>query len=204
MNDLKNQDISTINILDILLTIVFYAMLIYAVVLVWDLFDKDAVVSGLPVHYSVTDFGEIESWTGSILTIKLEKGEDVWEVESPPLVMKIVLIFLEMIRLGFFFFIIFLFRKIIASFKHTGPFVYENVRRLKNISFTFISMDVYYFLLTIFSFFWLHPKPVFSEISIFRNISFDLKYVFIGLLIYTIAEIFRAGANLKKEQELTI
>jgi hypothetical protein len=204
MNAKKNERTSTVQILDIVVTILFYAMIINAALLIWDLFDEDAIVSGLPVQYSVTDFGEIDSWTGSMLDVKLDQAEDVWQIEGPPLYMKVVLLFFELIRLGLFIFIVFLFRKIIHSFKDTGPFIYENVKRLKKISFTFISLDVYYYLLGIISFFWLHPKSGHEEISIYKNIGLDLKYIFIGILIYAIAEIFRVGAQLKKEQELTI
>jgi hypothetical protein len=204
MTKAKNQNTSTVDVLNIIATITFYAMIINAAILVWDLFDEDAVVSGLPVQYSVSEFGEIDSWTGSYLSVILDKAVGVWEIESPPLYMKVVLIIIELIRLGMFIFIVFLFRKIIDSFKGPGPFVYDNVLRLKQIAITFISIDLYYYLLSLFTFFSLHPKPIIDEISIFRNIGLNLKYVFIGLLIYAIAEIFKAGANLKKEQELTI
>jgi len=118
------------------------------------------------------------------------------------------LIFFELILLITFYIVFTLwkiFRSIRNSFKNDNPFHPKNIWRIRKIAFAILIsalLNIIYPI--ILKFFW------FNDV-IFLNKSFEIKLnfdygldIFWALIILVVAEIYRIGLEMKKEQELTI
>jgi threonine/homoserine/homoserine lactone efflux protein len=107
------------------------------------------------------------------------------------------------------FYIIYLlwkiFRSIKNSLKNDNPFHSENTKRIRFIALAvFISaiLDILYPL--ILKYFWFKSITISNHVFGFR-LSFESIVDFLWvLIILVIAEIYRIGSEIKKEQELTI
>lgn len=98
-----------------------------------------------------------------------------------------------------------IFQSIGNSLKNENPFHSENIRRIRLIAIAmFLSaiLDILYpFIL---KYFWFHNITINNHAFDFR-LSFDAAIDFLWvLIILVVAEIYRIGSEIKKEQELTI
>ncbi|MDA3780420.1 MAG: DUF2975 domain-containing protein [Bacteroidales bacterium] len=106
-------------------------------------------------------------------------------------------------------FIFFILWKIFSSLKNSvktnNPFNYTNIKRIKLIAyalFLFSFFNISYILFL--KYYWI-------EKIIINNLKMDVVFnwesvetLFLGIIILVIAEVYRIGTEIKKEQELTI
>jgi hypothetical protein len=136
-------------------------------------------------------------------TLKLDAGELHFIQEKSP---GLVIYNLGVMWTGFAISlgITFLLRKIFDSLTANNPFVVENAHRLRQIALLIIMIAPLTFMRDSFVNWYLRQNFVLEGSSIQTHLTIDLKTIFIGLLLLIIAEIFRIGARLKEEQELTV
>lgn len=117
------------------------------------------------------------------------------------------LLFISILVLAYY--IVFLLWKIFKSIRISltsdNPFYYKNVWRIRLIAFTVLFsaiMEIAYPL--IMKYLWFNKIIMFDK-------AFDVKLnfegsinIFWGLIILVVAEIYRIGLEIKKDQELTI
>ena len=98
-----------------------------------------------------------------------------------------------------------LIRHILKSMVHKNPFTRDNALRFRQIGFLIMGLPVLmalrhlvtsWYLSAHFSF----PGPPFSPIRAFFN-HFDFGFIFLGLLILLLAEIFRLGTEYKEDSQ---
>jgi ABC-type multidrug transport system fused ATPase/permease subunit len=98
-----------------------------------------------------------------------------------------------------------IFGSIKNSLKNENPFHSENTKRIRLIALAvFVSaiLDILYPL--ILKYFWFKNITISNQVFSFR-LSFESVVDFLWvLIILVIAEIYRIGSEIKKEQELTI
>jgi hypothetical protein len=100
--------------------------------------------------------------------------------------------------------ITFLLRKLFDSLAHDNPFVTENARRLRQIALLIILTSPINFARDAFENWYLQQNFILDGSGIRSHLVIDVKTVFAGLILLIIAEIFRIGAQLKEEQDLTV
>ncbi|MFI4935113.1 MAG: DUF2975 domain-containing protein [Caulobacterales bacterium] len=88
-------------------------------------------------------------------------------------------------------------RKIFATMTAGDPFHPDNVRRLRMIGLVLALLEIDRYLASGFERFVLHMKPHPGE-------SDSLTAWFAVLVIFVLAEVFREGARLRRDAELTI
>lgn len=96
-------------------------------------------------------------------------------------------------------------RAIFRTLKAGDPFVPENARRIRFLAFTIIAFQLLYrgalfwmyfaFVLNQFGISGVRLRPLFDP---------NGAVIFAGLVLLVIAEVFRVGADMKAEQELTV
>lgn len=107
------------------------------------------------------------------------------------------------------FYIIFLlwkvFRSIRSSLKEENPFHPKNTWRIRKIAIAiFISAILQICYPLFIKFLWLKKIMVFDQAFNIR-LNFDASVdIFWALIVLVVAEIYRIGSEIKKEQELTI
>ncbi|RDV15904.1 DUF2975 domain-containing protein [Pontibacter diazotrophicus] len=98
----------------------------------------------------------------------------------------------------------YLLRKLFKSLTQNDPFVVENAQRLRLIAFLIMLEPVTSFAHDAFVNWFIQHNFLLDGSGIRAHLSIDLKTLFVGLIVLVIAEIFRIGARMKEEQELTV
>lgn len=100
--------------------------------------------------------------------------------------------------------ITYLLRQIFRSLAQSNPFVVPNAERLRIIAFLIMLSAVTSFAHDALVNWFLKENFFLPGSGIRAHLTIDLKTLFAGLIVLTIAEIFRIGARLKEEQDLTV
>lgn len=103
------------------------------------------------------------------------------------------------------FYIVVMLWKIIKSIKNENPFHYKNIWRIRKIAFAVIFSALLNILYPIvLKCLWI-DKITILEHSYPIRLSFHyIQDIFWALIIFVVAEIYRIGLEMKKEQDLTI
>lgn len=105
----------------------------------------------------------------------------------------------------YLFLFLYLLRKILHSLSVKKPFVEENAVHIRTLAVTIIVFELLQGTIELCCYIFIHHKYEFNTID--RAISLDcfsLEAVFFGLVLLVIAEVFKCGAELKEESQLTI
>lgn len=98
-----------------------------------------------------------------------------------------------------------LFTSLDEKKRNENYFIEDNYYRIRMIGFLTLLMAVYQFIKSLcFSLFFLEKLDVMGKAVSFWPEFERLDGVFSGLIILVIAEVYKAGLDLKKETELTI
>ncbi|MFC1493352.1 DUF2975 domain-containing protein [candidate division KSB1 bacterium] len=148
----------------------------------------------IQINSSNPEFNNVE--------VKVLTGELTMNASSTGFWLMVTEAMLIWILMGMF--ILFQVRKIFYNLTKEHPFEQENVKRLRIIGFAMIGAEIINWLL-----FWIMNLIYSDDFYLYPGeISFGLDknitVIFIGLVILVIAEIFRVGLDMRKEQELTI
>ena len=101
-------------------------------------------------------------------------------------------------------FILYKLRFLLDSLKRKDPFSPENPRHIRHMGIGIIIAGIVNSLAEGIAAYQLAPliSEYFPHYS--TNVSLDLTTIFFGLLVLILSEVFRQGAQLKKEQEYTV
>lgn len=100
--------------------------------------------------------------------------------------------------------ITYLLRQIFRSLAQNNPFVVPNAQRLRLIAFLIMFSAVTSFAHDALANWFLQQNFVLEGSGIRGHLVIDLKTLMAGLIVLVIAEIFRIGAQIKEEQDLTV
>ena len=88
-------------------------------------------------------------------------------------------------------------RRIFLTLTAGDPFHPDNVRRLQAIGFALAGLELISYAINL-------PGSVFSELFHWEHSMFNPTAWFAVLVVFVLAEVFREGARLRREAELTI
>ena len=93
-------------------------------------------------------------------------------------------------------------RRVFVTLTRGDPFQPLNVRRLRLIGFTLAGIELFSYAFRGVLGWWEHRAAVDWNVDIGQG--FDLTVWFAVLVVFVLAEVFREGARLRREAELTI
>jgi magnesium-transporting ATPase (P-type) len=93
-------------------------------------------------------------------------------------------------------------RRVFVTLTQGDPFQPLNVQRLRVIGFTLAALEIFSYLVRGVLTWWEARTDMDMEVGIGE--SFDLTIWFAVLVVFVLAEVFREGARLRREAELTI
>jgi uncharacterized membrane protein YedE/YeeE len=190
----------------VLLTIFWYFNIVLAVfafcVLTWKISTSDYTEFSNPVKYPLNpNTIQLKSLSPTVDNIVLQPDQAIIKMHLKNTFMRVVAAY-------FFFFafealvmsIIYQLRKFFDTVHQHTPFVYDNIRRLKITAICFASLTVLNILLGISSAIIL--KSNVKDMNLMNMVWHDSLIGFIlGAVIYIIADVFKQGFNLQKENE---
>lgn len=109
-----------------------------------------------------------------------------------------------MIMLSFGMTIVYQLRKIFATLVTGNPFLLENAKRIRNIGLIIFGGVILEFIVGLVLGIMIMENVIIEGVIFSAKGKLDAAGIFIGLVMLVLAEIFRQGALLKEEQELTI
>lgn len=140
-----------------------------------------------------TDVIRVTSVVSGNLTLDVNNKRDI-----------LIVIFLKRIAfLTIFFILFFQLDRVFSSFRKNEPFNPGNVRRLKIVGYLIMGLSPVIFLFNDLSIHIFKSYKIAGYGTITPH-SFNLQYIFFGLLILIIAFAFEVGSALQKDSELTI
>ena len=93
-------------------------------------------------------------------------------------------------------------RRVFVTLTQGDPFQPMNVRRLRLIGFTLAGIELFSYLVRAMLGWWKAQAHLDVNLDIVQG--FDLTVWFAVLVVFVLAEVFREGARLRREAELTI
>lgn len=91
---------------------------------------------------------------------------------------------------------------IFSNLKQNNPFDEHNIQRIKNIGLILMLSAFFHFFFNIFIVHYLNTH--FKVDSVALTSKFNFSYLAIGMILIIVAEVFRRGASLEQENNLTI
>ena len=111
---------------------------------------------------------------------------------------------LGFVMLGFALGIIHQLRRVFASLKSGKPFSEENARYIRMIGLLSITGSVVYGMLKAVFGLWLMHSISIPGVDAEAALNPDLTGIFAGLVFLVLGEVFRIGAKMQEEQDLTV
>jgi hypothetical protein len=138
------------------------------------------------------DFIHVTSVTGN-LAIDVNNKREI-----------LLVVFLKRIAfLVIFFILLYQLDKVYSTFKKKEPFNPENVRSLKIVAYSIISLSPVILVYNILAIQIFKNYKITGFSTIISN-SLNLQYIFFGLLILIIAYVFDRGAQLQEDSDFTV
>ena len=107
--------------------------------------------------------------------------------------------------IGGLVFIVGRLRRIFVTLAKGDPFQPDNVKRLRLIGFTLAGIELLSYLLRAIVAWWERVGPIdVDDVDVRVGQGFNLTIWFAVLVVFVLAEVFREGARLRREAELTI
>jgi len=190
--------------INVVLIIALIGTLIDAAFIIWKAADTSSPISAGLVEFKINNFGKLTGGNSRQMDLAIDDAAGTLIISNADYQLRIVLVLLELVKTALILAVLYLLYKILASLGKSGPFAADNTPKIRSIAGITMIFSPYYFVMKLVTFLWLRPASSIEDIHILRNINFDLEYIFMGLLILIIAEVFKLGSQMKTEQQLTI
>lgn len=133
--------------------------------------------------------------------------------EAPGWPVRLYISALSLIIVGFILLVLFTLRAFVMSLQRNETFTRQNIKRLQRIGVLFLMIEPFRWIAKYFFNQWL--ISYFSLEVVSRSLAYQLGYalgngkfvlnwIFVGLIVLVIAEVFKQGLKLKEEVDLTV
>ena len=168
--------------------------------------DNSNFAPKIPINLSTNEFGTIQFSDSTISKIAIvsTKGKIVF-LSTVPFKIWIFNVISIFVIFTLTLYIFYHLRNIFKTLKEENPFTRKNGTRLRAIGIATIIASVFWkkiYSLLLISMVNGEILTEGFEISSHSNLNFQV--ILLGLIIIVISEVFRVGAEMKEEQELTI
>lgn len=126
---------------------------------------------------------------------------------------KVLMSVIVFLQIAYVFLILLTLRSFVFSLKNSEAFTMQNVTRLQRLGIFLLLIEPLSWISTYFFRSWLaeHLEITFKNVSTAYQLGYSLgarefvwNWIFAGLLVLTIAEVFKQGLKLKEEADLTV
>ena len=207
---------SLVNIIFWLASLVWF---LFATLLIGSLFSNsfapDLEISGTPILTNLPKTSMSLALESNILNIHMaEIQPHRWSLHLGPFNGSFGFLFMliSILEGAYILWILFVLRSVVLSIKECKSFHFSNVKRFQKMGFLFLLIEPYHWISEFFwrSFFQNYPGLRFQDFLSATSIKFSMggsssiTWILIGGICLLLAEVFRQGLEMKKEQELTI
>lgn len=163
----------------------------------------------LEVPLEIAENASLQLKSGKTVDILVDEAYVSFNVNSEYGTAGVLNYFFFVFILGVAFYVILMlwkiFRSIRSSLKHENPFHLKNIWRIRKIAIAVLFSAVFEMLYPLILKYLWFDKINMLEKSFNLRLNFDASIdLFWALIIFVVAEIYRLGLEMKKEQDLTI
>ncbi len=205
----KNSMVRFISILlDLILAIYLLGFIIILLATIYSFIngDWDNLAPRIPVNFSTNEFGTIQLSDNTIHKIAIGSNKATFVfLSTVPFKIWIFNIIRIYVMYALTFYILYHLRNFFQTLKQENPFSRKNGTRLRAIGITIIIASVFWneIYSSLLSY-MVRGHISIEGIDISSHSNFNFQVILLGLIILVISEVFRLGAEMKEEQELTI
>jgi hypothetical protein len=159
----------------------------------------------------------VKSRTGQVRNSYLTTGKWILNFEANDQSVKGFMMFKRVTQFAYVFLIFYTLRKFVLSLKSKEAFTIQNIRRLRILGLLLLLIEPLSWAVRYFSKMWMHEYFLLQTVDhstaygIGYKLGFALgsgdfvwNWIFAGLLVLVIAEVFKHGLHLKQENDLTV
>lgn len=95
-------------------------------------------------------------------------------------------------------------RKVVHSLRDERPFVAANATRIRRVAYAVIGLELLRATMTSYANIYVAEHFQADGLRFIPSFDLSLSTIVVGLIIFVLAEVFRAGASLEEERSLTI
>jgi hypothetical protein len=162
----------------------------------WEL-GLPAIVQGAEARV-VTGCGTAE------LVVQHVRGDLILPLASVPWWLFAALWAQTLVGLGLLLLAVYHLRRIFQRVRDGAPFDAQNARRLRWFGLLLLGLTLFHSLSELVTSMAVREGVVSGTVRVAANPRLDLEQVFIALVVVALAEVFRRGADLEREQALVI
>jgi hypothetical protein len=203
-----------VRFIEVILNIIWYmqwiTLIVFNVVFVLGMlkngsaFDKFPLRFSFPMNFVQEQAGKFRLADGELIPTQVQLESVLIKL---PLAHETLLPWglLSLLDMGVFLGILFLLRKIVVSVKADLPFSRENWNRVRILGLLIAGKEVAGAIITFLAHNYFRTRVLVEGMTL-SSVEFDLdgEWMLMGLVLILLAEIFKAGAVLQEERELTI
>lgn len=140
-----------------------------------------------------------------------------WQIETPGLVFRftggmpepghiqsVLMFILSLLMLAIGLLVLYQLRRIFSTLVRETPFTGENVRSIRIIGITVIAGSLLNTIVRFMIGIYISSIVHLPGFELFPNLKINFSGIFLGAVIIILAEVFRHGARLQEEQDLTV
>lgn len=123
---------------------------------------------------------------------------------GPSLAQFVLQFFLILFLLAIGLLVLYQLRKIFATLAGETPFTGENVRRIRIIGIAVVTGSLLSTIVHFMIGLYISNIVHLPGLELYANFKVDISGIFLGVVVIILAEVFRYGASLQEEQDLTV
>lgn len=187
-----------------LMTIIFFASIIFNAMLYTDFFGNDMQLHiQLPVKVDFLEIGNLHVNDQDIKVALVDATTQIHFINTPKFITKKGGIAIMIIIL-FGWYLTWTFREFIKNVKNNKTFTLDNIALLKRISYTLLGLWLATVIYMRLAYYYIAKRLEFDSLLITDEIPNYSGILFVALFIWVLAHIFSTGLKLQQEKDLTI
>jgi len=187
-----------------LLTLVFFAAIVFNILLYTDFFGNDMQLhTALPVKVDFLETGNLYLNEQNVKVELVEASTRIHFIDTPNFITKkvgVALLFVVMFAIS----LTWLFRTFIKNVKDGETFTVKNIMLLQKLAYTLVALWLFTVIYMRLAYYYIAKNLEFEHVLITDEIPNYSGILVAALFIWVLAHIFITGVKLQEEQDLTI
>lgn len=172
-------------------------------------FDVYEINEGMELNssYSKINVGPFELKGGNLRESKtiIENATGRIKIENPSNTFLLTFLILFLLFLFPVYYLLIQLKKFLHSVEEGNPFILENVKRLRIFAFLAIALTIFAgFAQFAGGFYVVSNYNLPGNLSLIHRLNINWGLIFSGIILFVIAEAFKIGISVKKENDLTV
>jgi len=188
----------------LMLGVVVIVFILNILLLISDGFGKDFQLTiQFPMTFSVTEPGAVDIF-GESNEIRITDAIGMVKIIDTPEKFSTVIIRVALLVVLIGLFIVWKFKLFIPAIKNSRVFLDNNINYLKHIAYGILGLWLVTQVYLAVLYHWVFKFSHFKSVILDNQVNYSYELLFVALLVWVLAHVFMKGAEMQKEQELTI